>query len=144
MSLGSWRRGVDAGAGRPSALAVVGGGGARALASRRRRRAPCSGLRGEGQGERRDGETVMVTVAVTVTARRGEGCKGCGERWGAAPRGRGGGGARRGRVGEGGRRRRREGCVRAALSGPTLARSVSLPSREEHPACLTVADLDRT
>ena len=26
MSLGSWRRGVDAGAGRPSALAVVGGG----------------------------------------------------------------------------------------------------------------------
>ena len=55
-----------------------------------------------------------MTVAVTVTARRGEGREGCGGRGGAAPRGRGGGG-RRGRVGEGGRRRRREGCVRGSL-----------------------------
>ena len=63
---------------------------------------------GRGAG----GET--VTVAVTVTARRGEGREGCGARGGAAPRGRAGGG-RRGRVGEGGRRRRREGCVRGSL-----------------------------
>ena len=108
MSLGSWRRGVDASAGRPSALAVVGGGRGESA----RVAAPLASAVQRPTGRGAGGET--VTVAVTVTARRGEGREGCGARGGAAPRGRAGGG-RRGRVGEGGRRRRREGCVRGSL-----------------------------